>query len=154
MSEQKGIFVDRSGQTEPPPELWEPAIIKRADFESEIKRLSEIPMPNNGRRQSWIIHPDAHKLGVGLGFAPGIRPIIEVLNPGGVAVLWEAVWPENRPSLSRAMEGVFDLLASPGTTTRTLTDYRRMLQQMGYDRVQAVECLNGQTSFVVAHKPH
>jgi len=82
MSEQKGIFVDRSGQTEPPPELWEPAIIKRADFESEIKRLSEIPMPNNGRRQSWIVHPDAHKLGVGLGLAPGIRPIIEVLNPG------------------------------------------------------------------------
>lgn len=82
MSEQKGIFVDRSGQTEALPELWEPAIIKRADFESEIKRLSEIPMPNNGRRQSWIVHPDSHKLGVGLGLAPGIRPILEVLNPG------------------------------------------------------------------------
>ena len=82
MSEQKAIFLDRSGQTEPAPELWEPAIIKGVDFEAEIDRLSKLPKPNNGRRQSWIVHPDSHKLGVGLGLAPGIRPILEVLNPG------------------------------------------------------------------------
>jgi gentisate 1,2-dioxygenase len=82
MSEQKAIFLDKSGTTEPAPELWEPAIVKRADFEAEIARLSEMPMPNNGRRQSWIVHPDSHKLGVGLGLAPGIRPTLEVLNPG------------------------------------------------------------------------
>lgn len=82
MSEQKAIFIDRTGSTETAPELWEPAIIKGADFETEIDRLSKLPMPNNGRRQSWIIHPDSHKLGVGLGLAPGIRPILEVLNPG------------------------------------------------------------------------
>ena len=82
MSEQKAIFIDRTGQTESPPELWEPAIIKGADFEAEIDRLSKLPMPNNGRRQSWIVHPDSHKLGVGLGLAPGVRPILEVLNPG------------------------------------------------------------------------
>ncbi|MEE2956956.1 MAG: cupin domain-containing protein [Pseudomonadota bacterium] len=82
MSEQKGIFINKSGSTEPAPELWEPAIIKKTDFDSEIERLSNMPTPNNGRRQSWIVHPDSHKLGVGLGLAPGIRPIVEVLNPG------------------------------------------------------------------------
>jgi gentisate 1,2-dioxygenase len=82
MSEQKAIFMDRSGHVEAQPELWEPAIIKGADFEAEIQRLSELPKPNNGRRQSWIVHPDSHKLGTGLGLAPGIRPILEVLNPG------------------------------------------------------------------------
>ena len=30
MSEQKAIFLDKSGTTEPAPELWEPAIVKRA----------------------------------------------------------------------------------------------------------------------------
>jgi gentisate 1,2-dioxygenase len=80
--EQKAIFIDKSGVTEPAPELWEPAIIKGADFEAEIKRLSELPRPSNGRRQSWIVHPDSHKLGAGLGLAPGVRPILEVLNPG------------------------------------------------------------------------
>jgi len=79
---QKAIFMDRSGYTPPQPELWEPAIIKGTDFESEIKRLSELPMPNNGRRQSWVVHPDSHKMGPGLGLAPGIRPTLEVLNPG------------------------------------------------------------------------
>ena len=82
MSEQKALFIDKSGTTEAAPDLWEPAIVKRADFEAEIARLSEMPMPNNGRRQSWIVHPDSHKLGVGLGLAPGIRPTLEVLNPG------------------------------------------------------------------------
>ena len=82
MAEQKGIFIDKSGTTEPSPELWEPAIIKKSDFDGEIERLSNMATPNNGRRQSWIVHPDAHKLGVGLVLAPGIRPILEVLNPG------------------------------------------------------------------------
>ncbi|MPY70734.1 MAG: cupin domain-containing protein [Alphaproteobacteria bacterium] len=80
--EQKAIFIDKSGTSEPAPELWEPAIVKKADFDAEIRRLSGLPRPNNGRRTSWIIHPDSHKLGVGLGLAPGIRPILEVLNPG------------------------------------------------------------------------
>ena len=82
MSEQKAIFIDRSGWSEPAPKLWEPAIIKGADFDSEIERLSKMARPENGRRQSWIVHPDAHKLGVGLGMAPGVRVILEVLNPG------------------------------------------------------------------------
>lgn len=82
MSEQKAIFIDRSGWSEPAPKLWEPAIIKGADFEAEIERLSKIARPNTGRRQSWIVHPDSHKLGVGLGMAPGVRVVLEVLNPG------------------------------------------------------------------------
>lgn len=80
--EQKAIFIDKTGSIEPAPELWEPAIIKKADFDAEIARLAALPRPNNGRRVSWIVHPDAHKLGTGLGLAPGIRPVLEVLNPG------------------------------------------------------------------------
>lgn len=82
MAAQKAIFINQSGSKEVSPELWEPAIIKGTDFETEIARLSSLPAPNNGRRQSWIVHPDSHKLGVGLGLAPGVRPILEVLNPG------------------------------------------------------------------------
>ena len=82
MAAQKAIFINQTGSTEASPELWEPAIIKGADFEAEIARLASVPAPNNGRRQSWIVHPDSHKIGIGLGLAPGIRPILEVLNPG------------------------------------------------------------------------
>ena len=82
MSKQKAIFLDRTGTTETVPDLWEPAIIKGVDFEAEIDRLSRLPAPNNGRRHSWIIHPESQKVGLGLGLAPGIRPTLEVLNPG------------------------------------------------------------------------
>ncbi len=82
MSGQKAQFIDRSGWTAPDPVLWEPAIVKKADFDAEIERLAALPRPNNGRRQSWIVHPDAASLGAGLGMAPGIRVTLEVLCPG------------------------------------------------------------------------
>ena len=82
MSDQKAQFIDRTGWTAPEPKLWEPAIVKKAEFDAEIARLSELPPPNNGRRQSWVVHPDAASLGAGLGMAPGIRVTLEVLNPG------------------------------------------------------------------------
>ena len=37
MAEQKGIFLDKSGTTEPAPELWEPAITKKADFDADSR---------------------------------------------------------------------------------------------------------------------
>ena len=33
MAGQKAIFIDKTGTIEAAPELWEPAIIKGADFE-------------------------------------------------------------------------------------------------------------------------
>jgi len=83
MSEQnKAQFIDRTGWTAPEPELWEPAIVKKAEFDAEISHLSELPLPNNGRRQSWVVHPNSASLGAGLGMAPGVRVTLEVLNPG------------------------------------------------------------------------
>lgn len=82
-----------------------------------------------------------------------VKKAFDVLNPGGVAVLWETVWPKGPAGLSRAMEGVFDLFASPGAVGRTTDDYQRLLIEIGYGRVDFVECLNGSTTFVVAHKP-
>jgi gentisate 1,2-dioxygenase len=79
---QKAQFIDRTGWTAPDPVLWEPAIVKKAEFDAEIERLAALPRPNNGRRQSWVVHPDAEKLGAGLGMAPGIRVTLEVLCPG------------------------------------------------------------------------
>ena len=82
MSEQKAQFIDRTGWSEAAPELWEPAIVRKADFDAEIERLAALPRPNSGRRHSWLVHPKADTLGVGLGMAPGIRVTLEVLNPG------------------------------------------------------------------------
>ena len=82
MSNLKGQFIDRSGWTPPDLDLWEPAIVRKAEFDAEIARLSSLPRPNNGRRQSWVVHPKAETLGAGLGMAPGVRVTLEVLNPG------------------------------------------------------------------------
>ena len=82
MSEQKAQFIDRTGWSDPAPKLWEPAIVRKADFDAEIERLAALPPPNNGRRSSWIVHPKAATLGVGLGMAPGVRVALEVLCPG------------------------------------------------------------------------
>jgi gentisate 1,2-dioxygenase len=82
MAGQKAIFIDKTGSTAVAPELWEPAIIKGSEFEAEIARLSNMPAPNNGRRHSWVVHPESQKAGLGLGLAPGVRPTLEVLNPG------------------------------------------------------------------------
>jgi gentisate 1,2-dioxygenase len=75
-------FIDRSGYKAPPIELWDPVIVTKEDMEAEIERLASIDRPDNGRRQSLIVHPDWEKLGVGPGLQPGIRVTLEVLKPG------------------------------------------------------------------------
>ena len=82
MSERKALFIDRTGATTPPPALWEPVIIKKAEIGAEVERLASVDRPANGRRHAVIAHPDWQKLGVGPGLAPGIRVTLEVLKPG------------------------------------------------------------------------
>mgnify|MGYP003329618128 CR=1 FL=1 len=82
MTEKKAQFIDRTGYTTPPIELWEPVIISKEQIDEEVARLAALPRPNNGRRQSLVVHPDWQKLGVGPGLKPGIRVTLEVLNSG------------------------------------------------------------------------
>jgi gentisate 1,2-dioxygenase len=74
------FFVDRTGATAPPMELWPSVIIPKEAIDAEIERLSALPRPANGMRRSLIVHPNATS--PGLGLAPGIRVSLDVLLPG------------------------------------------------------------------------
>ena len=73
-------FVDRSGGHAPSADLWPAYLIPAEVIDVEIGRLGDLPAPANGRRQSFIVHPNASE--PGLGLAPGIRVTLEVLLPG------------------------------------------------------------------------
>src|SRR3546814_17128202 len=75
-------FLDRSGWTPEPLDLWEPIVITKEEIDAEVERLASIPRPANGRRQSLIVHPRWNELGVGPGLNPGVRVTLEVLTPG------------------------------------------------------------------------
>src|SRR5262245_8077909 len=80
MTPDSARFVDQSGATSKPIDLWPALVIARADIEAEVERLARLPRPANGRRHSLIVHPSAQE--PGLGLAPGIRVTLEVLLPG------------------------------------------------------------------------
>lgn len=75
-------FMDRTGYTTPENEPWEPIIISKEEIDEEVGRLADVDRPENGRRQSLVVHPDWQKLGVGPGLQPGVRVTLEVLRPG------------------------------------------------------------------------
>ena len=59
-------FLDRSGWTPPKNlELWEPINITKEEIDEEVERLTGLPRPANGRRQTLIVHPRWQELGVG-----------------------------------------------------------------------------------------
>lgn len=61
-------------------EFWEPVLIRRDQIEAEIERLADGPIPDNGRRESLIVHPASVERGLGL--APGTEVRLSVLRPG------------------------------------------------------------------------
>ncbi len=73
-------FIDRSGTAPEPVRWWEPIVITREAIAAEIDRLASLPLPDDGRRRSLIVHPKA--TAPGLGLAPGIQVALEVLLPG------------------------------------------------------------------------
>jgi len=82
------------------------------------------------------------------------RKAFDVLRPGGTAIFWETVHTDGAPTpIARAMEAVLDLFASPGGLVNTEAGLRGLLGKIGYERVEIVPCLGGQTTFVVARKP-
>ena len=77
----------------------------------------------------------------------------DVLNPGGVAVLWEAVHHDDEPTpMALAMESVLDLGVSPTGCLLTRRSMTSMLRRIGFADVDFVPCLGGETNFVVARK--
>ena len=73
-------FRDVSGVAPAPLDLWPAYLIPKEILDAEVQRLSSIAAPDNGRRQSLIVHPRA--TAPGLGLSPGIRVTLEVLLPG------------------------------------------------------------------------
>ncbi len=81
MTEGRARFVRLAGSATEDNEhaLWPAIVVPKRDLDAEIAELASGPMPENGRRSS-IVHPDAES--PGLGLAPGIQVVIEVLLPG------------------------------------------------------------------------
>ena len=76
-----GRFVDCSGQAPATRNSqWAPIVVTKEQIESEIERLASIAMPDNGRRESLIVHPSATDFAPGM--TPGIQVRLSVLKPG------------------------------------------------------------------------
>ncbi len=71
VSNEKIKLLDRTGQSvEQEQNLWPALVITKEDIDTEIERLADLPVPENGRRKSLFVHPRA--TAPGLGLAPGI----------------------------------------------------------------------------------
>jgi hypothetical protein len=87
---------------------------------------------------------------MGLKFA---KKALQVLRPGGYAIFWETIHPDHgRSPLPIAMEAVLDLTAGPDGGVLTRSGIVKSLKDIGFERVEIVACLDGQTTFVVARK--
>lgn len=73
-------FVDQTGSSPAPLDLWPALIISKQEIDAEVERLATLPAPADGRRSALIVHPRA--TAPGLGLAPGIRVSLDVLKPG------------------------------------------------------------------------
>lgn len=87
MSDLRTIFkegdvsiVDCSGEMPRTCEYWSPVLIAKAQIEAEIERLTDLALPEGGRRQSLFVHPQSRPDCPSL--APGIRVTLSVLRPG------------------------------------------------------------------------
>lgn len=97
--------------------------------------------------RKMILAPDER---VGERFA---KKALENLTPGGAAVFWEIAHPDRGPTpLSRALEAVWDVCASPAAKPRTEREWRELLGDVGYADVGFVAALGGQTTFIVGRK--
>jgi gentisate 1,2-dioxygenase len=85
---QEPVLLDRTGASLAPctpahlkPAAdWPPVIVTRETIEREVERLADLPRPDNGRRQTLIMHPNAPQPGRGL--TPGVQVTLDVLKPG------------------------------------------------------------------------
>ncbi|KRB82207.1 gentisate 1,2-dioxygenase [Sphingomonas sp. Root710] len=73
-------FVDASGQPDSAPRFWDAFKVSKEQIDGEIDRLKSLPRPANGRRRSYIVHPQSDRNSI----TPGLRATIEVVMPGEV----------------------------------------------------------------------
>lgn len=97
-------FIDISGALPRRQNMWAPMVIKKQAIAREIERLLDISKPDNGRRASMIVHPEAKLQSPGL--APGIDVTINVLKPG-----------ERTPNLRKNSNMVEICISGSGTAT-------------------------------------
>ena len=77
---RQALFIDQTSARPRDNHYWEPVVITREEIEAEVARLAALPAPEDGRRQSLIVHPAADNATPGL--APGIQVALQVLLPG------------------------------------------------------------------------
>jgi gentisate 1,2-dioxygenase len=80
MEDIKYRFVDISDAGPREQNKWCSIVVPKEAIDEEIARLSDIQRPDNGRRASLIVHPEATS--PGLGFAPSTDVTVNVVNPG------------------------------------------------------------------------
>ena len=98
--------------------------------------------------KKMVLEPDRK---IGEQFA---RKAFDVLNPGGIAIFWEAVHEDRGATpLVRALESVLDLGICPTGEMLTRSGMTARLRDIGYRDIDIVPCLAGQTTFVVARRP-
>ena len=59
VEELRGHFIDITGRRPRENNLWPPVIVTKEDLDAEIERLAALPAPEDGRRESLIVHPHA-----------------------------------------------------------------------------------------------
>jgi hypothetical protein len=81
------------------------------------------------------------------------RKAYDVLNEDGVALFWETIHPDDEPTpFSRAGNAVMDLAASPIGFSLTEDSFASKLKEIGFDQVEFVHPMGGETSFALARK--
>lgn len=79
----RGHFVDASGVQDKMPRFWDAFKVSKEEIDTEVERLKSLKKPENGRRRSYIVHPQSQYNSI----TPAIRASIEVLLPGEVQEL-------------------------------------------------------------------
>lgn len=72
-------FLDQSGRVPRQPQIWDPLLVTREAINAEIERLCRIERPDNGMRNSAIVHPASR---TGNSVTPATSVSIQVLLPG------------------------------------------------------------------------
>ena len=78
--ESSATFVDLRATPARENDVWPVAIMRGADIERELMRLSDGEVGADGRRESLVVHPRSGQPGRGL--SPGMDVTFGVLNPG------------------------------------------------------------------------
>ena len=93
VSNEKIKLLDRTGRSvEQEQNLWPALVITKEEIDTELERLADLPIPENGRRQSLFVHPRATAPGSRAG-----RPERRARRRGGTRCMARTAGRERRP---------------------------------------------------------